>query len=116
MKSLQELMSIKIIPEIFDEIKACKTPEQVKKVLLNNQSPALKLLFQYVFRPESHFTITELPEFQPDPGPIGLSPSSLFYELPRFYVLQDAKKIPEKKKREILVRMLQSIHPTEAAL
>ena len=116
MKSLKDLMSIKIIPEILDEVRACKTSNEVKKVLWNNQSPAIKLMFQYVFRPESSFTIKELPTFTPDVGPIGLSPSSLFYEMSRLYVLQDAKKIPLKKKQEILVRILQSIHPSEAAL
>jgi len=115
-KTIEELMSIKIIPEILDEVRACKTPDEVKKVLWNNQSPAIKLMFQYVFRPESSFTIKELPSFKPDVGPIGLSPSSLYYELSRFYVLQDAKQIPIKKKQEILVRILQSIHPSEATL
>jgi hypothetical protein len=115
-KTIEDLMSLKIIPEIFDEVRNCGTSEEVKKVLWSNQSPALKLLFQYVFRPESAFTITELPAFRPDPGPIGLSPSSLNYELGRFYVLQDVKQIPLKKKQEILVRILQSIHPSEAVL
>jgi hypothetical protein len=109
-------MAIRLIPEILDEVKECTTEEQVKTVLLKNQSPALRLMFQYVFRPESVFTIKTLPEYTPDSGPLGLSPSSLFMELKRFYVLLDIKDIPERKKREILVQMLVSVHPTEAVL
>ncbi len=116
MKSINNLMAIRLIPEILDEVKECTTEEQVKTVLLKNQSPALRLMFQYVFRPESVFTIKTLPEYTPDSGPLGLSPSSLFMELKRFYVLLDIKDIPERKKREILVQMLVSVHPTEAVL
>ena len=116
MKTIEELMSIKLIPEILDEVRGCKTSDEVRTVLLANQSPAIKLMFQYVYRPDSSFTIKELLEFTPDPGPLGLSPSSLYYELGRFYVLQDAKVLGLKKKQEILVRICQSIHPSEAAL
>jgi hypothetical protein len=116
MKTIEELMSIKILPEILDEIYLCITEDEVKTVLRKNQSPALCLMLQYVFRPESSFTIKELPPYKPDSGPIGISPSSLFVELKRFYVLQDAKDMPEKKKKEILIQMLESVHPTEAVL
>jgi hypothetical protein len=116
-KTIEELMSIKIIPEILDEIRACKTEDEVKQVLWKNQSPALKLMFQYVFRPEGatdDFTIKELPAFKPDVGPVGISPSSLFYEMRRFYTLLDSKKIPLEKKRNILIQILESVHPSEA--
>src|ERR1035437_3078104 len=116
MKTIEELMAIKLIPEILDEVSECTTEEQVKTVLLRNQSPAIKLMFQYVWRPESVFTIKTLPEYTPDLGPLGLSPSSLYMEIKRFYVLMDIKDIPERKKREILVQMLVSVHPTEAVL
>jgi len=116
MKSVGELMNIKIIPEILDEVAACTTEEEVRKVLFKNQSPAIKKMFELVFRPEHTFTIKELPKYKQDPGPIGLSPNSLYVELRRFYVLEDTKVIPEKKKLEILTQILESIHPTEAEL
>jgi hypothetical protein len=116
MKSVKELMSIKIIPEILDEVAACKTEDEIKTVLRKNNSPAIRLMFQYVWDPRSVFSITELPPYKPDPGPIGISPSSLFYEMKRFYVLLESKNLPLKKKREILGQILESIHPSEAEL
>jgi len=117
MKTIEELMSIKIIPEILNEVEGCKTEEEIKRVLLSNQSPALRLMLQLVFRPESKLTITELPPYIPDKGPIGLSSSSLFVELPRFYrVFLCRHDLTEKKKKEILIQICESIHPTEAEL
>jgi hypothetical protein len=107
-------MSIKLIPEILDELKDCKTEVELKTVLLANRSPALKWLFQYVFRKDAVFSFDKLPSFRPDPGPMGLNPSSLYYEIKRFYVLLEATKIPLKKKRELLIQILERIHPSEA--
>jgi len=109
-------MNIKIIPEILDDVLQCKTPEEVKAVLLKNQSPALKLMFHYVFDPRAIFTIKELPKYKPDPGPIGINPNSLFVEMRRLYVLLDSMKISLKKKTEILTMICESVHPSEAEL
>lgn len=118
MKTIQELMSVRLIPEVMADVARCKTTEEVKQTLVKkgNVTPALKLMLQYVFRPESKFSITELPEYSADKGPKGYSPSSLFMELKRFYILQDAKQIPLDKKYSILTHMLESIHPSEVEL
>ncbi len=113
-KTIEQLMSLKLIPEILDECALCTTTDQLKAVLVKNQSPAFKTMLQYVFYPNVQFTITELPPYRPDVGPKGLSPNSLNRELGRFYVLLENKQIPLKKKREILIQMCESVHPTEA--
>ena len=115
-KTIEELMNIKIIPEILNEVKDCKTEKEVKQVLLKNQSPALKLILKCVFDPSITFTIKELPAYRPDKGPIGISPSSLFVEARRLYVLTDLKDLRYDRKKEILIQMLESVHPSEAEL
>lgn len=116
MKTIEEKLAVKIIPEILDEVRACTTKEEMRDVLLANQSPAFRQMIQYVFYPTVQFTITELPKFTPDPGPIGLSPNSLFSEMRRLYTLLEATKLPIAKKSEILVGICESVHPSEAAL
>lgn len=107
-------MSIKLIPEIFDEVALCTTEDQITTVLQKNQSPALKLVLQYAFHPNVHFDLTELPKYKPDIGPLGMSPSSLFVEMRRFYLFDKSKQLPIEKKTVLLGRMLESMHPTES--
>jgi hypothetical protein len=112
-------MNIKIIPEILDEISKCTTEEQIKTVLLKYNSPAIRLMFTYVFRPEGatdNFSFKELPAYKPDPAPVGHNFSSLFTEMRRLYIFMDSKKIPLKKKTELLVALLEAVHPSEAEL
>lgn len=115
-KTLEELMSVKLLSEIVEEMEACETTESLISVMTKNQSPAFRAMLQYVFYPGVQFSVTELPKFRPDPAPIGLSPTSLFVEMRRFYVLLETKKISVEKKSKILEEICESVHPTEAAL
>jgi hypothetical protein len=113
-KGISELMAIKLIPEIFDEVSMCTTPESVAQTLSRNQSPALKLALQYLFHPAVNFEFKELPKYTPDPGGENLSPSSLFVEMRRMYLFDKSKNLPLKKKNELLLQILESVHPSEA--
>jgi hypothetical protein len=114
MKEITELMSIKLIPEIFDEVALCTTEDEITKVLQKNQSPALKLVLAYTFHPDIKFDITELPPYRPDVGEMGLSPGSLYTEMRRFYLFDKSKDLPLEKKTVLLARMLESMHPAES--
>jgi len=115
-RSMKELTMTFTMPEILAKFRECKTEDELKRAIWKYQSPALKMLFQYVYHPAAQFSFTELPEFKPDPGPVGLSPNNLTNEMRRLYVFMDSKKIPHEKKELLLIQLLESIHPTEAAL
>jgi hypothetical protein len=119
MKTIEELMTTKIIPEILEEISKCTIEEQIKTILLKNNSPALRMMFTYVFRPsdaKDDFFVKDLPVYKPDPGPIGVNPNSLFVEMRRLYIFLNSKVLPNKKKMELLIAILESVHPSEAEL
>jgi hypothetical protein len=116
MKTIEELTMTKTLPEVLAEVRKCTTEDEVKQVLWKNQSPALKMMFQYLWHPKSVFSFKELPDYKPDLGPVGMSPNNLFNEMRRLYIFMDSKKIPMKKKTELLIVLLESLHPTEAAL
>lgn len=108
-------MAVKLIPEILALCTACKTPEQVVSVLRANSSPALLELLKYAYWPGVEFD-TPIPEWHREPNPLGLSPNSLFTEARRLYLFTKAKVLPQQKKVELLLNILESVHPSEAFL
>ena len=109
-------MSIKLIPEILDEVVAAKTREEVKKILLSNQSPAFMEMLKYVYYPKIQFAITELPAYKPDPGERGLSYNSLFSEMRRMYIFTEKYHIVDSRRKQQLILLCESVHPSEAEL
>lgn len=109
-------MSIKLIPEILEEVIAAKTKEDVKNILTSNRSPALLEMFKYVYYPGVQFDITELPKYSPDPGDYGLSPNSLFSEMRRMYIFTEGYNLDPKRRKEQLALLCESVHPSEALL
>lgn len=114
-KSIEDLMSTKLIPEILDECRECATENEVVDVLKRNTSPALKMILAWAFAPGVEFDV-EVPKWKPDPNPIGLSPNSLFVEARRIYLFDKSKDLPREVKRSLLLNILESVYPTEAQL
>jgi len=114
MKTLKELLEVKLIPEIFDQCRAAKTSDEVKAIISKNQSPAIWQVMAYAFHPEVVFDVP-VPAYKPDPNPAGLSPNSLFMEASRIYVFTTKRSdVAIKKRQQILLNILESVHPTEA--
>lgn len=114
-KSIQDLMAVKLIPEILEECAACSSEQEVAEKLKQNDSPALRMILAWAFAPRVSFDV-EIPKWKPDPNPIGLNPNSLFIEARRIYLFDKSKKLPPSKKKEILLNILESVHPSEAEL
>jgi hypothetical protein len=114
MKTIKELLTIKLIPEIFDECREAKTEEEIEGILKKNQSPALREVLFYLFSPMVTFDVT-IPQYKTDGNPRELSPNSLFIEARRLYIFTTKRPLPQRKKSEILLNILESIHPSEAA-
>lgn len=108
-------MAMKLIPEILALCSACTSDSEVIGILRKNQSPALRTVLQLAFHPDVVFD-TIIPVWKKDPNPIGLSPNSLFTEARRLYLFTEAKKLPKEKKTELLLLILESVHPSEAFL
>lgn len=108
-------MAVKLIPEVLALCSAGKSPEQIVQVLRSNSSPALQELLKYAYWPGVEFD-TPIPEWNREPNPIGLSPNSLFTEARRLYLFTKAKDLPQQKKVELLLNILESVHPSEAFL
>lgn len=109
----------KNIYEIFDEFEEAKTKKEKIDVLAKYWSPTLKLVLQLAYRPEVQWKVNKLPEeYKPQDTVEGISFASLDTELKRLYIFQKgnptAEKLTEKRSKELLILVLESLEPREA--
>lgn len=104
------------IPEVLEKIAQSSNREAVVKSLREHSSLALKQLLRYGYLDNSKWYRTDLPEYTPDPSPEGLSISTLFSEVKRFYMFKESYNLPKERKDILLIQILESVHPTEAKL
>ena len=104
------------IPEILIQIKnTAKNPNDIVRMLQQNNTAAFKELFRYAFDDLAWYR-KDLPQFTPDSSPEGLAPTSLWSEVKRFYIFKEAYNLPTKRKDEILVQILESVSQKEIEL
>jgi hypothetical protein len=107
------------IPEIFTKISNAKSNRDRKSILLKHDTFGLRTVLQGAYHPD---IVLQLPPGSPpyteDSGPLGHTPSTLEFESKKFmYFVSGPNFIENKKKREdIFIQMLESVHPTEAAV
>jgi hypothetical protein len=109
----------KNIYEIFDEFELAKTKKDKIDVLAKHWSPTLKLVLQLAYRPEVQWKYNKYPEeYHPQDTVKGISFASLDTELKRLYIFQKgnptAEKLTEKRSKELLILVLESLEPREA--
>lgn len=107
---------VKLISEIFDEVESTKKKEDKVNILRKNDSPALRLVLQYAFDPRVVFYSNQFPPYKPDYAPEGLSFSSLHNEAKLLYRFTNQANITEKRKHELLLQVLESMHQKDSAL
>jgi len=101
----------KFIPEILEEIN--KDP---KKINDYKKDSALDLVFKYAFHPNGKMLLPDGdPPYRSDAAPIGLTPAVLRHELTKLYVFC-RKDLTNIKREQLFIRLLESVHPTEAKL
>lgn len=115
MKTPKELMAVKLIPEILEECALAASEEAAAEILKKNDSPALRMILAWTFAPDVYFD-APIPKWKPDPNPLGLSPNSLFIEARRIYLFSTLKVLAPNVKEQLLLNILESVHPTEAEL
>lgn len=105
------------IPEILLHIMRTATSrEEVIRLLRENQNHSLKQILHYAFVDKGKWYRKDLPTHTPDQSPEGLSVSSLFQESKRLYIFKDIYKLNPERKDQLLIQILESIHPIEVKL
>ena len=111
-----------MIGKILDEFEEAKSRQEKKDVLEKYKEVAvLRHLLRGTFDPRVEWLIDEEPDFKKDDiTPEGEQPNSLYIEIPKCSLFvkghPSSAKVQLKRLREILIQILESLHPTEAAL
>ncbi len=110
------------IGEILGDIDKTKSKQGKKDILTKYKNvEALKWFLRGTFDPRVEWLIDEEPDFKKDDiTPEGEQPNSLYVEIPKCSLFvkghPSSAKVQVKRLREILIQILESLHPTEAAL
>lgn len=113
-----------MLSEIFTQILNAKTRQEKVLLLRKHQSPAMMEILKYGVSPSVHFYTKTIPPYKEDFSPAGLSFSSLYNEYKKLYMFlspdQEQKMVGSitqiGRKNQLLVQMLESIHPSEGQL
>lgn len=111
---------MKLISEIFDEIKQRESKEDKIAVLRYNSSWALRNVLKGTFDPNIKFVINWVPSsYVPNDAPNGLGYTTIAQELGRAYLfeLDNPKVSPSltlERKEQLLVQILEALEKTEA--
>ena len=111
-----------MIGEIFTKVNSAKTKKEKKDVL--EQYKKITVLQHYLrglFDPKVKWAITEQPDYaEDDITPEGEEANSLYIEIPKCSLFvkghPKAKGVKPARLKQILVQVLESLHPTEATL
>ena len=111
-----------MIGEIFTKINLAKTKKEKKDVL--EQYKKITVLQHYLrglFDPKVKWVITEQPDYaEDDITPEGEEANSLYIEIPKCSLFVEghpkAKGVKPARLKQILIQVLESLHPTEATL
>ena len=112
----------KMIGEIFVEFEKTKSRQGKKDILTKFKDvKVLRHLLRGTFDPRVEWLVDEEPDFKKDDiTPEGEQPNSLYIEIPKCSLFvkghPSSAKVQVKRLKEILIQILESLHPTEAAL
>ena len=110
----------KLYSEIFEDFDKATTKQERLAVLRKNDHPMFRLFLQAAFHPNVVFDVN-VPKYRPAPEPAGLNYTYLDSEMTKIYrFVKDHPSRPEglsdKKKTELLLVALESLHKDEATL
>ena len=109
------------VGEIIGEFEKAKSRQAKKAVLVKHKNvEVLRHLLRGTFDPKVQWTITEKPDYTPQNVPEGEAPNTLYQEIPKCSIfVKDhpaSAKLKPQRMKELLVQIMESLHPTEAAL
>jgi len=100
-----------IIPETLKRINDGDTLALLKENVANG---SLKAVFGYGFIPKGKWLLPEgTPPYKEDAAPEGMTPGNLWSETRSFdrFMMQN---LPDSKREQMFIQLLENIHPTEA--
>ena len=111
-----------MIGEILAKVDTAKS-KKAKKDLLEEykKNTILQHFLRGLFDPKVKWSVTETPDYaEDDITPEGEPANSLYIEIPKCSLIVDghpkAKGVKPARLKQILVQVLESLHPTEATL
>jgi hypothetical protein len=110
---------VDLVNEIFEKVNEAPTKLE-KNQLLNfyiNKYPNFGVLCKYMFGfgEECVFDV-DVPEYNESHNPSGLGELLLVIEARRLYVFLKETNLSKKRKTEILLQILEALHPEEAKI
>ena len=111
-----------MIGEIFAKVNSAKSKKEKKEVLEKYKKiTALQHYLRGLFDPKVRWAITDVPDYaEDDITPEGEEANSLYIEIPKCSLFVEghpkAKGVKPERLKQILVQVLESLHPTEATL
>ena len=111
-----------MIGEIIGEFEKAKSRQAKKEVLEKHKGvEVLRHLLRGTFDPKVQWTITEQPDYVKDvETPAGEEPNTLYMEIPNCSIFVKghpaSAKLKPQRMKELLIQILESLHPTEAVL
>ncbi len=105
-----------LISEILKKAADQKTPKDKANTLRAHSTTALQEVLRYTYDPKITWYCEKAPPYTVDPAPAGLSYTTLMIEHRRLYLYTKENPVAEKRKNELLIQLLESLDPTEAAL
>ncbi len=109
-------MSIKLISEIVQECSDAKTKQEKVTILRNNDSPSLRIVLKFMYRPDIEYYTNVVPPYTKDDSPVGFSMNNLYHEAKRLYIFEKNAVVQQDRKHTILVQMLEALHGLDARL
>jgi hypothetical protein len=113
---------MKSIFEVFDEFEQAKNKKERMSVIERNLSQTLVDVLQLTYHPDFQWKVKELPEnfkFATDVLP-GITFDNLSSQMRRLYMFKvgdpTAEKLSEKRSKEILLQILESIEARDAEI
>jgi len=102
----------KLISEIFKDIEPHDAEDKMM-ILQENNSLALRQLIIAALDPAVQFEV-EIPEFKDNTEVDGYASNSLLVEYKRLYIFMKQSVVSQKRRKEILAQILESIDPSDA--
>lgn len=113
---------MKTLYEIFDEFELAKSKKERMEVIGKNLSQTLVDVLKLTYHPNFKWKVKELPDNYKVPTDMlpGITYDSLNAQLRRLYIFlegnQTAEQLGEKRRKELLIQILESIEPREAEI
>jgi hypothetical protein len=113
---------MKTLYEIFDEFELAKNKKERMEVIGKNLSQTMVNVLKLTYHPNFKWKIKELPDNYKVPTDMlpGITYDSLNAQLRRLYIFlegnETAEQIDEKRRKELLIQILESIEPREAEI